>query len=247
MNTKSEKEWFASWFDTSYYHVLYQHRNDEEARGFIHKLVDFLCVPTGAKVLDLACGKGRHAVTLHDCGLDVLGLDLSEQSIMAAKQMEKNGLQFDVHDMRNCYQENTFDCVFNLFTSFGYFDDTQDNLRVIDAVHQTLKPNGLFVIDFLNANKVVAELVKEEVKSLDGITFHITREFDGKHIFKHIHFVDNAQEYNFTERVQALTLTDFKHLLSAQFDLLHVFGDYDLSDFNPDDSPRLILIAKRKD
>lgn len=247
MKKATEKEWFASWFDTSYYHILYQNRDEQEARNFILKLVRFLNISSGDKALDLACGKGRHAVTLNECGLDVVGLDLSSSSISAAKSLEKKGLQFDVHDMRNCYQKNAFNYVFNLFTSFGYFDNTADNLNVINAVYDMLKINGVFVIDFMNANKVINGLVKEEVKSLSGIDFNIAREFDGKHISKHISFSDDAKSFSFTEKVQALYLHDFKELLSGKFELMHVFGDYNLNEYIPDSSPRLILIASKID
>ena len=59
----SQKEWFASWFDSPYYHLLYQHRDDNEAKQFIGHLTEALDLPQGAKVLDLACGKGRHSIT----------------------------------------------------------------------------------------------------------------------------------------------------------------------------------------
>ncbi|MCC5923734.1 MAG: class I SAM-dependent methyltransferase [Crocinitomicaceae bacterium] len=246
MNKRAKKEWFASWFDTSYYHILYQHRDDNEASIFIGKLVRFLNISKGANALDLACGKGRHAVTLNDCGLNVVGLDLSASSIASAKKMEKPGLHFDVHDMRKCYQKNAFDYIFNLFTSFGYFEETQDNQNVINAVYQMLTKNGILVIDFMNANQVIKNLVNKEVKTLNGITFNLSREFDGKHIYKHINFQDNSIIHNYTERVQALFLEDFKELLSEKFDLLNVFGDYDLNEYHPEKSPRLIIIARSK-
>lgn len=88
----SEKDWFASWFDTSYYHILYDHRNEEEAVFFIQKLIEALQIQPGAKALDLACGKGRHAITLHTFGLEVLGVDLSEKAFLMPKAMQKRDL-----------------------------------------------------------------------------------------------------------------------------------------------------------
>ena len=70
--TMSSKEWFAEWFDTTYYHTLYKNRNDEEAEQFISKLLSFLNLKENASVLDLACGKGRHSVTLNKHDLTVL-------------------------------------------------------------------------------------------------------------------------------------------------------------------------------
>ena len=102
-------EWFAEWFDTSYYHILYQHRNDVEANAFIERLVAHLSLKPGSKVLDLACGKGRHAVMFHKLGMEVLGVDLSSNSIQIAKENSCQGLAFDVHDMREVIPNKKFD------------------------------------------------------------------------------------------------------------------------------------------
>jgi len=241
----TQKEWFADWFDTSYYHTLYQHRSDNEARIFIENLVRLLQPKAGATALDLACGKGRHARTLHQLGLQVTGVDLSANSIQAAKQYETTGLHFQTHDMREVFPE-TFDYVFNLFTSFGYFDHASENEKVCDAIATMLDEQGVLVIDFMNAQKVIAQLVENEQKTLDGITFHITREYNGTHIFKHIAFEDKGHAYRFTERVQALQLADFESLLHKRFRIMHTFGTFQLDAFHPETSDRLILIAAKK-
>lgn len=241
-----EKEWFANWFDSPYYHKLYQNRDEEEASRFIDCLLNRLQLKKEAHVLDLACGKGRHALMLHQHGLKVLGVDLSPNSIEHARKYQQATLSFQVHDMRQPLVGEHFDAVFNLFTSFGYFDDSKENELVMKAVHQVLEPNGLFVIDFMNAQRVVSQLIKEEYKLVDGIPFHLQRKFDGKHIYKEIHISDGDVQLSFQERVQFLVLEDFKHLLSGSgFVLKEVYGDYSLTSFDADYSDRLILIAQK--
>jgi 2-polyprenyl-3-methyl-5-hydroxy-6-metoxy-1,4-benzoquinol methylase len=240
-----KKEWFASWFDTAYYHILYRSRDEHEAERFIKKLVDFLGIKSGAKVLDLACGKGRHAKTLSELNLKVTGLDLSENSIQKAKLLECSNLNFDVHDMRTAYP-GKFEVIFNLFTSFGYFDDQKDNERVIQAVHSMLSPNGLFVIDFMNAHKVIRNLVPSELKTIDGIKFQIERTVQNGHIIKNIDFTDQGSSFHFQEKVQTLTVSDFRRLLQTNgFEITNLFGNYDLGTYDEYDSDRLIIIAKR--
>src|SRR5690554_6600617 len=131
---KQKAEWFETWFDTPYYHILYQNRDFSEAEKFINNLLDYLKLPKDANCLDLACGKGRHSVFLNKKGLQVTGVDLSENSIQEAKPFENETLKFDTHDMREVYKKNTYDIVFNLFTSFGYFDSSEDNLKVLKSV-----------------------------------------------------------------------------------------------------------------
>lgn len=246
MATTNSTYWFETWFDTNYYHTLYKHRDEKEAEKFISNLLNYLDLDEGARCLDLACGKGRHSLFLNKHNLDVTGLDLSPNSIKKAKSMENETLKFDVHDMREVYQSEKFDAVLNLFTSFGYFDSNEENLKVLNSVHEMLKDDGVLVIDFLNAKRTIANLVESEEKEIDAINFKIKRSFDGQHIHKNIQFTDENKNFDFNERVQALVKDDFEYLLGKSgFTIEKLFGDFDLNPFNDTVSNRLIIIAKK--
>ena len=242
-NPKSEK-WYASWFDTPYYHILYKERNYREAQLFMDNLTHYLNLPEKAKVLDLACGKGRHSIYLNQLGFDVIGADLSENSIAIANKNSNESLRFQVHDMRDPFEEK-FDAIFNLFTSFGYFENDDDNLKTLIAMKESLSEYGFGVIDFMNVNQVISNLIPEEVKTVEGIDFHIKRYYIDDHIYKEIDFEDKGESYHFTEKVRALTLPDFVELMEqAGIYLLEVFGDYKLKKFHKIESERLILFFK---
>ena len=241
---QSTTNWFASWFDTPYYHILYKDRDEQEAQVFMDNLVHYLNLPEEAKILDLACGKGRHAIYLNQLGFDVTGADLSENSISEAKKSETATLHFMKHDMREPF-ETKFDAIFNLFTSFGYFENDDDNLTTLKAMKESISEYGFAVIDFMNATQVINNLVAEEVKIVDEITFHIKRNLVGNHIIKEIDFEDNGQKFHFTEKVKALTLQDFETMMEeAGIFLLDLFGDYKLRKFHKTESERLIMIFK---
>ncbi|WP_346881222.1 class I SAM-dependent methyltransferase [uncultured Algibacter sp.] len=236
--------WFTSWFDTPFYHILYKDRDDTEAHAFMDTLTNYLNIPEGGTILDLACGKGRHARYLNQIGYNVIGADLSENSIEFAKQFENNMLHFEVHDMCKPYPKQ-FDGVFNLFTSFGYFDDDADNLKTIAAIKENLNTVGFGVIDFMNSTFVIDNLVPEEVKTVDGIDFYLKRYVDDGYIVKDITFTADDDTYNFQERVRAFTLADFELLFEqAGVHLLEIFGDYNLGKFNTKTSERLVMIFK---
>ena len=236
--------WYTSWFNSPYYHILYKDRDYTEAGRFMDKLTDNLQLEKGSKILDLACGKGRHSIYLSELGYDVTGADLSPKNIEAAKKYERPGLRFVIHDMCLPFLEK-FDAIFNLFTSFGYFESPNDNLRAIRAMKQSLAPEGLAVIDFMNVNYVANNLVAEEVKTIDGIEFKIRRTIRDNYVVKTIVFSDQGKEFKFEERVAAMTLDTFKAYFEiAEVKLLKTFGDYELSDFNPQTSERLILVFK---
>src|SRR5947207_11134807 len=107
-------EWFRSWFDSPYYHILYDNRNDDEAKFFIDNLLKHFSFTTKTKILDAGCGRGRHAVYLNKKGFNVTGFDLSKSNIEHNKKSECKTLHFFVHDMRNVFRENNFECVLNL-------------------------------------------------------------------------------------------------------------------------------------
>lgn len=240
----SHKNWFVSWFDSPYYHILYKERNYREAQIFMDNLTHYLNLPEKATVLDLACGKGRHSIYLNQLGYDVLGVDLSENSIIEAQKNANEHLHFRVHDMREPFEEK-FDAIFNLFTSFGYFESDGDNLKTLVAIKESLSDYGFAVIDFMNSTNVIANLVPEETKTVDGIDFHIKRYCIDSFIYKEIDFEHNGEKFHFTEKVQALTLANFQDLMNeAGIYLLDTFGDYKLKKFHKTESERLIMIFK---
>ncbi len=239
-----KQEWFEEWFDTEYYHILYQDRNDDEAQLFMRNLITYLELSSHSKILDLPCGKGRHAVFLNSLGYDVIGADLSENSINYANQFTNESLHFEVHDMRKEFTTK-FDAIFNLFTSFGYFDDEETNIKVLQNLKKGLKKGGVLVIDFMNVMYVKQHHIKEETIIKNNIEFTITRSVTDKFIVKDIHFTADGRIHHFTERVKYLPLTTLKeYLKKANLKLKHAFGEYSLTDFDSENSSRLILILE---
>ena len=242
--TKHKKHWYASWFDTPFYHILYAERDHTEAQSFMDTLTEYLNLPEHAKILDLACGKGRHSMYLNTLGYDVTGVDLSENSITYAKQFENETLRFQVHDMCQPFPQQ-FDAVFNLFTSFGYFEKDENNLNTIKAIKEDLNDYGFGVIDFMNTDYVVQNLIPEEVKIIQNIKFNIRRYVKDGYIFKDIQFKYKDEAHQYQERVKAFTLKDFEALYEqADAHLLDVFGDYKLRKFDINKSERLVMIFK---
>ena len=238
--------WYKDWFNSPYYHILYKNRDYNEAALFIDKLVDHLKISKNDFVWDLACGKGRHSIYLNSKGLNVIGTDLSSNSIREANKSSNERLEFYEHDMRTPFRINYFNYVLNLFTSIGYFDDKNDNLKVFKNVHNSLRPGGRFIVDFFNCKQVVDCMVPMETKTIEGIEFTISKKTEGSKIVKRIEFCDKGQDYFFEEKVSLLNKEDFMQLASkVGFNLEAIFGDYHLNAFDADKSSRLILIFKK--
>jgi SAM-dependent methyltransferase len=246
MSKTQEIEWFERWFNSPYYHMLYGNRDHKEAADFINRLIDFLQVEKGANVLDLACGKGRHSLQLNSKGFDVIGIDLSEKSIESALEHSNESLNFFVHDMRQLFWLEHFDLVANLFTSFGYFHNKEDDQQMMNGVFESLKPGGRFVIDFMNAKKVVANLVNYEEKQVDDVKFVINRKVEDAVIVKSIDVIDGLDKTSFVEEVDELYLADFiAYLNNAGFSIKSTYGNYQLEQFDEVNSDRLIIVAEK--
>lgn len=242
-----QEEWFSSWFDTPYYHILYKNRDYTEASLFIDNITDFLKLKCHAKCWDLCCGKGRHSIYLNSKEFDVEGTDLSVKSIEEANKSANDTLQFYQHDMRKLFRTNYFDVVFNLFTSFGYFERREDDLHVFDAVQKALKPGGLFVFDYLNSEYVKQVIVPHDKKIMEGIEFSLSKKIENNTVIKDIDFTDKGKAYHFEERVKLFDKAYFENLAKdCNLQIVYTFGNYQLCGFELQTSPRLILVMQKR-
>ena len=241
--------WFKNWFNSPYYHQLYFNRDEQEAAKFIDKLIDHLLPIPESLMLDVACGKGRHAVHLAEKGFDVTGIDLSEDSIKEALVHETEKLHFYMHDMRLPFYINYYDYAFNFFTSFGYFTTRREHDNSIRTIAQSLKQDGCFVMDYLNVHYAEDHLVHHFDKEIDGVNYFITKWFDETHFYKKITVEDDALEEPliYQEKVAKFSLGDFTEMFAYQsLQIQEVFGDYNFGKYDLKKSPRLIMIARKK-
>ena len=179
-------------------------------------------------------------------GHHVYGYDLAEESIVFANEFKNPRLHFEVRDMRENLGESRFDWVFNLFTSFGYFENREDDIIALKSIARSLKPGGRLLIDFMNAEKVAKRLVPKEHKKAGGIDFYIERYTRGNLIIKEIKFTADGKEWCFEEKVQLLTKDDFEEFINlAGLKLVEHFGSLDLQPFNHLSSDRLIILAQK--
>lgn len=241
--------WYKNWFNSSFYHKLYFERDDKEADHFVRKMVEYLQPPKGSRMLDVACGKGRHSKILASLGYAVTGIDISAENIKAAKVFEQDNLEFFVHDMRLPCWGNYFNYTFNFFTSFGYFNTRREHDDAIRTIAKSLQMGGLLVIDYLNVHYAEDHLRHNEIKKIGETSYTIHRWDDEAHFFKKITVEDPSlkKPVDYTEKVAKFTLGDFTDMLSFQgLQVQEVFGDYQFHPYDVNKTPRLIIIAVKK-
>lgn len=242
------KMWYEEWFDHPEYELVYQDRDLGEAEGLV-RLIERIAEPApGAAILDMGCGRGRHARLLARRGYYVTGVDLSDRAIEdAQRRASEEGLEvlFKRGDMRVPVCECCFDGVINVFTAFGYFDDEADHVRSLKAMAEALRQEGWFIQDFFNARQVVRNLVPEDHSTRDGAEIHQRRWVEDGRINKRITISKNGDARTFRESVRLFRLEDFKRMYAeAGLELVETYGDYAGGAFESD-SPRLILHARK--
>ncbi|MBI1194156.1 MAG: methyltransferase domain-containing protein [Bacteroidetes bacterium] len=238
--------WYEDWFDSPWYSLLYRHRDESEAKLFLDRLIRWLEPRKESRMLDLACGQGRHARYLAELGFDVTGIDLSPRNITEARLWENERLSFYEHDMRFPFRINYYEYIFNFFTSFGYFERASENQQSLNSIRLGLRPEGKLVIDFLNVAFAADHLVREEIREEAGVRFLLNRRFTGDHFVKDIR-VEKGGDYRlYQERVQAITINQFEQSFKvAGLRLVCAFGSYDLEPYDRLNSPRLIMVVEK--
>jgi SAM-dependent methyltransferase len=222
--------WYEEWFWSDAYTRVYDHRDDAEAEQLVDLIEHEIAPASGAHILDIGCGRGRHARALARRGWRVTGLDLSEDAVAAARSQAADDAlderaSFQVGDMRTPVCDGCADGVVNLFTSFGYFDADADNERALAAMATALRPGGWFLQDFLNAPQVA--------ESLGASVYETTVR-------------RNGHTATFQESVRLYTRSDLTAMYARTgLEVVELFGDYGGSDYVPDDSPRLLLHARK--
>jgi SAM-dependent methyltransferase len=241
-------QWFASWFDSPHYHKLYGYRDESEAAGFVDALIRLLVPRPDAELLDLGCGAGRHSRHLASRGFRVTGVDLAANSIAEARKAERTGLRFVRHDMRVPFGTGVYDYVFNVFTSFGYFEEPWEHLQVVSNIAESLRCGRTLVLDYLNVDYAEMHQAPNDSKTIDGVTYRVTRWSDAKHFFKRIEIVENGIEpLEHVEKVAKFRLQDFREMFALVGLVIEdVYGDYRPNGYDAETSPRLILVARRR-
>lgn len=238
--------WFRDWFGREYL-ALYPHRDRAEARRAVALLHGTPGLKPDARVLDLACGAGRHLVELCRVGYRPVGLDLSMPMLDAARSTAC-AAALARGDMRHLpFRAGAFDIVTSYFTSFGYFADELDDLRVLREVRRVLDAGGWFLLDFMNAHHVVANLRERDYRSVSGWDVVQERRLveQGRIVEKRITIrnAGDAPQKEFVERVRLYRPEELVHMLAETgFVPGPRFGGYDRSGFSRL-SPRCIVMA----
>lgn len=241
-------EWYEQSFGADYL-MVYKHRDSQGAKSEVDQMIRWLELPSGAKILDLCCGMGRHALALKEAGYEVTGLDLSEHLLNEARQQQgAEAIDWLRGDMRALPLEGGFDAVVNLFTSFGYFEKDAEHIQVLREIYRILKPGGKFVIDFLNPEFVIRNLVPHSIRHEGILQIEEFRQIENGYVNKLIEISDRNENTlrQYHERVKLYSFENLVNMLNeVNLQVVAVYGSYTKDTYRAENSPRMIIQGMR--
>jgi len=243
-----QKKVFDKNFFKFYKKILTSQRTNKEV-NFIKRV---LGLKPGLKILDLACGWGRHAIKFAKEGYKVVGQDINPFFLQEAKKIcekEKVKIRWIRSDMRRIPFENEFDVVVNLFTSFGYYEKEKDHQKVIFEIAKALKPQGYFFLDVINREKILHPYKsKRVIRTKDGDILIIEANFDllsSRSNEQRTLILKNKKIKKFNISVRIFTFTELILMIQkAGLIFKKVYGDYNGTPFNLK-SERCIIVAQK--
>lgn len=242
-------EWFEDWFNTEEYLNVYSHRNEEDAKNLFDLITKNILIEKGSKVLDLACGAGRHSILFAKNGFNVTAVDISDNLLNVARKTAKEfelKINFIKSDLRKLHLNRKFHLIINLFTSFGYFENDDENGEVIKIAFQHLADNGYFILDFFNITYLKNNLIPVSYDKIEDKIIKQERVIEGNRIFKKIIIAKKGIEKSYYESVRAYTKEELLSLFKNNgLKVECIYGDYLGNVFEEESSPRLITIAKK--
>ncbi len=244
--------WYKEWFSSKFYLKLYRHRNDEDARNLVNLIQRTLPLKKDDRVLDIACGAGRHSLELARRGYKVTGFDLSSYLINEARKLCSKAPEKDLHvdflinDMRNFNFNEKFDLAVNLFTSFGYFEDDKENFSVIKNASDSIKKGAWFVLDFINKEHIIENIVPYSRNKIGDEVLHQRRKIDGDFVVKDIRIISGSKELKYKEVLKLYSLSELKKAFNSfNLKIIKKYGDYFGNPYNLKESKRIILFAQK--
>jgi SAM-dependent methyltransferase len=249
---KTTREWPIAFFDDDYLRIYRPMFTEENTRHEVEFIRTALDLPAQARVLDLACGIGRHAIGMASAGFRVTGVDFSERYLeLAAQDAADHGVEVRwlKADMRTLEFEREFDGAYSYFTSFGYFSDAE-NERVIAHLARALVPGGRFLIDMTNRDWILTHPQQRTWNQRDDgalLMEEISLDLARSRVISRQTLIEPEGGARVTKEfdLRAYTCAELTALLARHgLDVKAVWGGPDRSDYSTE-SRRLIMLAEK--
>ncbi len=243
------KEWYKDWFSSKDYLDVYRHRNSEDTERLVNLILSNVNPKPDAKILDAACGAGRHAIMLAKRGFNVTAFDLSKTLLEIGIDQSKNQnltINFLNSDIRTFATDEKYDLVLSLFTSFGYFESDDENFIFPQNAYNMMNENGYYVLDYFNKNFVEQNLIEESERKVNEKEIIENRFIENDRVIKRISIKEENKNNEYIESVKLYSFEQLEERFkSIGYKVFKVYGDYLGNLFNNESSERCIIFFQK--
>ncbi len=240
--------WFEEWFDENYLEV-YAHRNTEDARQQVKIILKIIPLNQEDAVLDVGCGVGRYVKLFHEKNYSITGIDLSEKLIKLGK--EKNpALDLQTANAINFLKEEHYKLILSLFTSWGYYEEDNDNFLILKNIYHNLKPGGFFWLDYVNP--YLLKKIKNQEKNIfiskNNKKVTELKYLKGNRVIKEIEIasLSSSTKRHYLESLRIYALPELHDFFKKlDFTILKVMGNYNGDLYQEEKSPRVIFLLQK--
>ena len=251
MNKQSSNQWFLDEDLWRHFHdCMFSEADFLAAEQQVDDLLSLSGVTAG-RVLDLACGPGRHALPLASRGFEVTAVDVSAYLLEQLRQRcEAQGLTMDIRqtDMREFETDQNVDLALSMHTSFGFFETEDEDVQLLRRIHDSLSPEGRLVLDVAGKEYIARQTEPLMVRELDEGDFLIEQPevFDDcTRLATTWTLVTGDEVYRTQFRLRIYSAAELTALCrEAGFSDIRVYGDLQGSAYDLE-SDRLIVLASR--
>jgi ubiquinone/menaquinone biosynthesis C-methylase UbiE len=242
--------WYEEFFKEDYLKIYLPFLTEERTKTDVDFIAEVLNLPAGSKILDLACGYGRHTIPLAKKGYDMTGLDYTAKFVQMAEEKAKSEnvqIEFLVGDMRKIPFENHFAGVISYFTSFGFFSD-EENFEVLKGVSNSLKKEGKFLLDIINREFVIKNWMPKDWDRLEDGTLVLEEnilDLMTNRTKNYRTIIDKKGKRNIWFELRLYTLQELAYLLEkVGLKVIQTYGKKDNSPYSID-SGRMIILSQK--
>jgi SAM-dependent methyltransferase len=243
--TPATQPWFVRSFGRRY-QLLYDHRDDASAAREIAALAGMMRLSPGCRVLDIACGAGRHTAALRHAGFDAIGVDLSEDLLRTGAERASLRGCLVRGDIRRLPFAGAFDAAVNLFTSFGYFGRDADNAAALRSMAGVLRPGGWLALDHAHRAYIERTLEPHTVEQRGDLTITSHRRIVNHRVIKQVTIDGPAGLEQFVEDVRLYHPEEMAALFDAAgLGQVRIVGSFDGQPLD-EQSDRMITMGQRR-
>ena len=246
----ADAAWYRTFFDEDYLRRYGPHFTAEGTERQVDGIIDLLGYEPPARILDLACGHGRHAIPLAGRGYQVTGFDLSGVFLEQARADARNAgvdVEFVQGDMRELPFEAEFDAVINIFTAFGYLESDEEDQKAVACIARALQPGGIFLLETIHRDNLIGRFSENFVERHDdGLVVVHKHTFDleqSRLVDEILQIEPDGTRTELSNRVRSYTIPEYRKMFEAAgLELVSVYGGL-TGDPLTLSSRRLVLMA----